>query len=318
MRQIRARRILTIAISFLSVQCLGTRTPCFAAAESCQRLFSQDVLTDAHRPMTFQGFIFSPILPPRGGARPKIWDTHVLRTDGAGKETIEIGEDPLGGFLDNPFVLTAKRMLQDLLAGFTRIHSAYGDRLSEPEKEIVVQSDLDSFDLVNERIGYGVVKRGDHVVGLIRIYDGTQYDRRDESKSLKGMSINELPAERILAKKKIKTAIFETYRRQGLHVFELGKYYLDAKLDAQSYRSARNALARWVLRNYLSSDRLLMKSAVFIIDVGSKAHERAYRQYFGGKPIDPGAFDPPLENGNSIMVVPGDVLRARLLSLIGE
>jgi hypothetical protein len=106
------------------------------------------------------------------------------------------------------------------------------------------------------------------------------------------------------------------YQENGYQIFELGKYYIDPSLSPLEYHRVRNELFQWLLQNYFNPERQLSSKVLFVIDVGSLSHERAYRSLFGAQRVPLNQFTPPLPEGESVLIVEYQVLKDRLEKIL--
>jgi hypothetical protein len=184
--------------------------------------------------------------------------------------------------------------------GLHQVHDSYENRFFDREIQLVKDLDASTFNAIFNRnqMGYAAIENSDgHLVGFLRVIRGDTGD---------------LPAEKILAAKNVKTEYFKEKRKRG-KIYELGKYFLSEDLSPDDLKLVRNYLFKWLTDNYSTS-----YLDTYIIDVGSAAHERAYRTMFGTVKVDRKNFDPPLESPNAILEVDGYTLRNRLYKLIKE
>lgn len=228
------------------------------------------------------------------------------------------------GFLPTPADVDEINRPMVLAAGIKETHRNYGTRLSDQEKQIVAESDWKNFYsyLSAEKLGYVAVieteksyvpvrhtkepghlafKQTKKTVGFLRVYDASQ---------------SWSPCEVILNQKQVQTKVFQNFRDQGMHVYELGKYFLETSITPENRKFVRNELFQWLIENYLSGDKADLKNTIFIIDVSSRAHARAYQSMFGAQALDPSNFNPRLTDVDFVMTVSAKVLREHLLAIL--
>ena len=188
---------------------------------------------------------------------------------------------------------------KDALRGIGLVHQGYGHRFTESEKDLMTEVDAKGFDAfyAKNQLGYAGVETSEKLVGFLRVVDGNR---------------GVLPAEQILEAKQIKSSYFDELRSTGFKIFEIGKYALDPSLNPKELKLVRNALFQWLLDSYIKQDDKI----VFIIDVGSIMHERAYRNMFGATRVEQKYFEPALNSPDFILQVDGKTLRERLQKII--
>ena len=214
----------------------------------------------------------------------------------------EYPEDYIG-FITTPLQLDEAHRANSLAAGIHETHRNYGDRLSDEEKKLVMESDWNNFgvSLKSERLGYTAVGRGNRTFGFLRVYDGT---------------FGPTPAEVLLQKKSVKTEYFSNLREKKMKIFELGKYFLDSNLEGIDRLAIRSEMFKWLLDTYLSGDQKYLEQRIFIIDVSSITHAKAYQKMFGAQIISADSFSPRLTDVDFVMTVSAEVLKEHLLKLI--
>ncbi|MBL7542753.1 MAG: hypothetical protein JNL11_03005 [Bdellovibrionaceae bacterium] len=193
----------------------------------------------------------------------------------------------------------------DASRGIDLVHRSYGKRLSESEKEIVSELDEKNFNdfYKNNQLGYaGVESAEGKLVGFLRVIDGNR---------------GSLPAEEILKSKQIETAYFTALRNANYRIFEIGKYSLSFDLNSAELRKVRNAIFKWLIDSYMHDNRTLEKT-IFIIDVSSPIHERAYRNLFGTRKVDQKYFQPELSYPDAILEVSGKNLFMHLQKILSS
>lgn len=195
----------------------------------------------------------------------------------------------------------------DAERGIDLVHKGYGDRLSDKEKQLVGELDEKSFGTIwtKNQLGYaGVVYhrefQQEKLVGFLRVIDG---------------NVGKLPAELILERKQIKCDRFQELRDARMQIFEVGKYSLSYDLNPTQLKKVRRALLRWLRENYLTGN---LDKLVFIADVSSEQHARAYKRMFGMTEIGQSHFTPALQSPDAILEVSGRVLYERLRKIIDD
>ncbi len=232
-------------------------------------------------------------------------------------ETIQVAESVFNdGFLPTQFDLSQFRFQTELAEGLSAIHEGYGVRLSEEEKALIKYSDSKTLEKlqVMERTGYFIGRAHDPlnytrtVVSLLRVVDGNKrFNEQDEYR---------LPAEKAFASKDVDTDVFDDLREDGWELFELGKYFVARSLKPGMRKEARNQIFEWLIRNYLEPAVASGTKRMFVIDVGSKVHEDAYRLMFKAKSLDRRSFSPPLPETDAIMLVDAETLMIQLKAII--
>ena len=213
--------------------------------------------------------------------------------------------DDYMGFIVTPLQMDEADRAHFLAAGIQETHRNYGSRLSDAEKKLVMQSDWDNFgvSLSSENLGYAAIGHGNITVGFLRVYDGT-----DKS----------TPAEVLLRKKSVKTSYFDQFRSRKIKIYELGKYFLESTLNSQDRHIVRSEMFEWLIKTYLSGSKESLAQKLFIIDVSSLAHAKAYQKMFGAQIIPAENFSPRLTDVDFIMTVEASVLKENLLRLINQ
>jgi hypothetical protein len=221
-------------------------------------------------------------------------------------ENHDYSRDDIGFiYTPNPMEQQIADRFFELSSGIRETHRSYGTRLSDAEKNLVQASDAVSIptSLIYNLVGFVGVSKEGRKVGFLRVYNGTNHYT---------------PSELILNQKEIRTDFFMNYRRQNFRILELGKYFLEADLSSTDRAAARSELFKWLVENYLNDSSEVLEKTLFVIDVSSLVHARAYKKMFGAEIVDASNFNPPLASVDFIMTVKASTLKQRLLELISE
>ena len=304
----------------------------------CSKIFMSHNDTN----LSFSSAVYSPVLKIQGRAQPA--NNQILVQDTSGPisdfkiiENLKYPktysyEDFLN--MDIGFVVTAEsvnaveetfRLRYNYSWGLEAFSQGFSRRTTSEEKASIQKSDQDFFNhyIDSHRLGYALIspqgrKNTEPFSAFIRVYDGTDYARFGIQSKVKNSSKYKylLPTEIMFEKNNIKTDLFESYRKQGYQLFQIGKYVLDESLSSTEKKESRNAIFKWLLRNYLDPEKTLNGKVMFVINVDSAAHERTYRNAFGTVKVNPEMFNPPIQEPNSILVVDLQTLRSHLQKLI--
>ncbi len=233
----------------------------------------------------------------------------------------EMDYEPIG-FLPSQQDYALNYISATYAQGLQVLHKNYGIRFTEHELGLMRDSDWSSFhsSLDSFRLGFGVVEANQknqvsHIKGFLKVYDGTDYQTIKGLKS--GLTTKPtLPCEILLKRKNISTDVFTKYREQGYQIFEIGKFFLDPELTSGERTQARKGLLQWLITNYLNPQKQLSDKVIFIIDVGSVAHLKAYHRDFGTEPIPSTRFTPELLSPDAILIVTPEMLLEKLLKIV--
>ena len=209
------------------------------------------------------------------------------------------------GFIPTKASFEYHSLFWHLSWGIESVHQNYGGRLSLSEKKLIDKTDwqnfLHQFDI--HHLGYVTVTEHETVVGFLRVYNGIH---------------DLMPVEEILKEKNISTDIFNSYRKQGFEIAEIGKYFLSPLLDSKDLKLVRKNMWMWFLKTYLDPKDPHFSKKLFIIDVSNEIHARTYERVFGAKRIAADHFSPPLNSPDSVLTVDAVTLRERILKMINS
>ena len=307
----------------------------FASGELlCASVFSSYIETN----LVLEGVVYSPIHRHENKRWNVDRELQHHRVDLATGETIQrssrladLQNDDFFGFLPSPKFMETADLYQGFASGLNAFAQGAGRRVTPEESAAILANDKALFErfINSQRLGYAFVNKAYDPYAastqtqtphsaFIRVYDGTDYSRFNIP-GISGAKLNsspELPTEISMNRQNIKTDFFESYRRQGYQVFQIGKYVLSTELKPAEKKAARNEIFKWLLENYLDPAKMLSEKVVFVINVDSLPHEKTYRKFFGTTVVDPNRFDPPIPAPNAILVVEQKILRQRLLDIL--
>jgi len=232
-----------------------------------------------------------------------------LRQKGFGDN---FSSDSFIDFKNNPSPFNFLYFSPEYASGLSRVHSAYGDRLSQTEKTIVNSEDWGLFfrDLQKLNISFATVAadgtqkniNSTHVGGFLRV---VQTDETEKS-----------PAENILADKRIASDYFDNFRRSGYLIFEVGKFFVSKDLSPMQRKATKRELLTWFYDYFLAPGKLGTDKVIFVFDTSHPVQANLYKADYGAEVIPSENFSPPLSKTDQILIVSLATLRERVAGFL--
>lgn len=173
-------------------------------------------------------------------------------------------------------------------------------------------SSLEPLRLHTAEVNFLDRRQGDTSVATIRLYNGTL----DSPIAGRSQAQSRLPFERLNSVRQVKRLKIQDQldllRKQGVKIFEVGKFSLNSSLPAEARSRARKSVEAFWLQTVAANP-----DAVFVCQTGTKAHVRLYSQRYGMKVVETYQVK-ETSDPEYIMMIEGHELLERLNDLVNK
>lgn len=202
---------------------------------------------------------------------------------------------------------------------YERFSRIFGDELTAEVANAEMRLPL-------ERLATVAVKnaRLNRYRGFMRIFDASIYKTGNRARTKYWA-----PAELEMMAKGKKTRVFETLRKAGFAIFEIGKYVLDEPTEKQIEANPELAMSSleqlmvqkdeylWLIDFLKTRGAAELPKSYYVAQVSSKIHRLSYQRKFKMETADRSESD-GLAPEEDLLKIRGDLLLARLQTLIPE